>query len=294
MVALMMAIPIAASGCWDDESDEPGSSDISLGPVTTSEDPGPIHIHGLGINPADGALYAASHTGLFRLPQGGERPERVADRYQDTMAFTIVGPDRFLGSGHPDGRENLPPFLGLIESTNAGETWEEVSLMGEVDFHLLVATGEQIYGFGSEWEGQESLFLASTDGGRTWDRRPGPTPLIGLAISPRDPRELIASTPVGLHRSADGGGRWQPLPGSPGLLTWPRSDQLLLADAGGTVSVSDDEGRSWEEVGRLPDEPVALDSGGGKLLAAMHDGTVLESNDGSSWDVRFEPSGLAE
>jgi photosystem II stability/assembly factor-like uncharacterized protein len=205
------------------------------------------------------------------------------------MAFTIIGPNRFLGSGHPDGREGLPPFLGLIESTNAGETWKEVSLMGEVDFHLLAAAGDQIYGFGSEWEGEGALFLASTDGGRTWDQRPAPAPLIGLAISPRDPQVLIASTPVSLHRSTDGGGSWQSLRGSPGLLTWPRFDQLFLADAGGTIRVSDDAGRNWGKVGRLPDEPAVFDNGGGKLLAAMHDGTVAESNDGSSWDVRFEP-----
>jgi hypothetical protein len=36
------------------------------------------------------------------------------------MGFTIVGPNRFLGSGHPDLRDDLPPLLGLIESTNRG------------------------------------------------------------------------------------------------------------------------------------------------------------------------------
>ena len=27
-------------------------------------DPGPVHVHGLGVNPADGALFIATHTGL--------------------------------------------------------------------------------------------------------------------------------------------------------------------------------------------------------------------------------------
>lgn len=83
-----------------------------------ADDPGVVHVHGLGVNPADGALYAATHTGLFRLDDDG-RVERIADRHQDTMGFTIAGPDRFLASGHPDMRdENLrvdgkPPLLGL-------------------------------------------------------------------------------------------------------------------------------------------------------------------------------------
>lgn len=77
--------------------------------------------------PADGALYAATHTGLFRL-DGDGNVERIADRYQDTMGFTVAGPDEFLASGHPDLRdkelqvEGKPPLLGLIESPDAGRT----------------------------------------------------------------------------------------------------------------------------------------------------------------------------
>ncbi|MBW3550306.1 MAG: alanine:cation symporter family protein [Proteobacteria bacterium] len=37
--------------------------------------------------------------------------ERIGDRRQDTMGFTVVGPRRYLGSGHPDLRDELPPLL---------------------------------------------------------------------------------------------------------------------------------------------------------------------------------------
>lgn len=283
--ALAIATLVVFAGCSDEESDS-GAAGSSGAP--TSEDPGPVHVHGLGIDPADDALFIASHTGLFKLPQGSQEPERIADRYQDTMAFTILGPRRFLGSGHPDGREDLPPFLGLIESQNAGETWEEVSLMGEVDFHLLAAAGERIYGFGSEWEGEESLFLASEDGGQSWHERPVPAPLIGLALSSDEPRALIASSPSGLLSSRDGGASWRSLGGPPGLLTWPAADELYLAGADGTVSRSTDEGRNWKPVGDLPDAPSAFASVEGRLLAATHSGEILESSDGgSSWEARF-------
>lgn len=52
--------------------------------------------------------------------------------------FTVVGPDTFLGSGHPDlqsARAGQPGRLGLIESTDGGATWTILSLAGEVDFH---------------------------------------------------------------------------------------------------------------------------------------------------------------
>ncbi len=104
-------------------------------------DPGPIHVHGLGINPADGSLFIATHTGLFRVGPTSRKAVRVADRNQDTMGFSVVGPNRFLGSGHPDVDEareqNLPSRLGLIESTDSGESWQPISLLGEADFHVL-------------------------------------------------------------------------------------------------------------------------------------------------------------
>jgi len=160
--------------------------------------------------------------------------------------------------------------------------------MGEVDFHLLAAQGQSVYGFGSEWEGEESLFLASSDGGRTWDKRAVPAPLIGLALSPEDPQGLIGSSPSGLLASSDAGASWRSLSAPPGLLTWPAADELYLADADGTVSLSSDQGRSWDAVGELPDAPAAFGSGEGRLLAATHSGEILESSDGgSSWESRF-------
>ncbi|MBK5219608.1 MAG: exo-alpha-sialidase [Thermoleophilia bacterium] len=286
-IAFAISVLLIVAGCGADEGGDRSSAITSL---PSSEDPGPIHVHGLAVDPADGALFVAAHTGLFRLHQGAEDPERVADRYQDTMAFTVIGPGHFLGSGHPDGREDLPPFLGLIESTNAGESWQQVSLMGQVDFHLLAAEGEWIYGFGSEWEGMEPLFLASEDRGRTWVKRAVPGPLIGLALSPGNPRVLLASTATALYRSRDAGKGWSRMPGSPGLLAWPRVDQLYLADGTGAVKVSADEGRAWRTAGRLPDVPAAFADGGGRLLAALHDGTILESSDdGSTWRPRLRP-----
>jgi hypothetical protein len=113
-------------------------------------DPGPIHVHGLDINPGEGALFVATHTGLFRAGSGERQAKRVAGRSQDTMGFTVIEPDHFLRSGHPDLREDLPPFLRLIESRDAGPTWKPISLLGQGHFHLLEADGLRIYGFGSD------------------------------------------------------------------------------------------------------------------------------------------------
>jgi hypothetical protein len=40
--------------------------------------------------------------------------------------------------------QSLPPNLGLIESRDGGETWKNVSLLGQADFHVLESAGRRI------------------------------------------------------------------------------------------------------------------------------------------------------
>jgi hypothetical protein len=126
-----------------------GSSEEAVKPVLV--DPGPVHVHGLGIDPADGSLFVATHTGLFRVEEGETKATRIAGRYQDTLGFTIVAADRFLGSGHADLKEarekSWPPLLGSIESRDHGNSWTSISLLGEADIHVLRSSGDRVYGF---------------------------------------------------------------------------------------------------------------------------------------------------
>jgi hypothetical protein len=283
----LLAVGLLVAGCGGD-SDDSGQAPSLGGPRV--EDPGPIHVHGLGVNPKDGALFVATHTGLFRAGEGERKATRVADRFQDTMGFTVVGPNRFLGSGHPDGREGLPPFLGLIESRDAGRTWEPISLLGKRDFHVLEASGRRVYGFGSDFDTREAGLLVSDDGGRRWDERTPPEALVSLAIDPEDPDRVVASGEQGLYVSSDAGRGWRPLDGGPALLAWPGDGPLLAVAFDGSVARSGDAGRSWRQVGQVEGEPAAFEGGSGELYVALHDGTIERSADGgASWSVRSTP-----
>ena len=85
---VVVAVVLAAAGLWRLSDDGRG---------TSAADAGPVHVHGLGIDPADKALFIATHTGLFRVGDGQSSAVRVGDSYQDTRGFTVVGENRFLG-----------------------------------------------------------------------------------------------------------------------------------------------------------------------------------------------------
>jgi hypothetical protein len=284
-----LALAVLAGGCTPGEV---GSGDVlPAAAIPEDDDPGVVHVHGLGVNPADGLLYIATHFGLWRLD--GVDVARVGDAYHDLMGFTVAGPDRFLASGHPLLVEDrLPPHLGLISSDDAGQTWRSVSLLGEVDFHALRHAHDRVYG----WDSTSATFMVSADG-RDWDRRAA-VPIIDFAVSPTDPDVVLAGTQDGaggvqLIRSDDGGREFTPADGPPAArLSWVAPDRLWVVDVGGTVWRSSDGGGSWTEVGRLDGPPEAFLDTGEELYAAEH-GAILVSADGAAWEVAHEGDGPA-
>lgn len=248
------------------------------------------HVHGLGVDPADGVLYAATHFGLWRIPEQGQAT-RVADRYQDTMGFTVVGPGTFLGSGHPDFQmdPDLPTRLGLIRSADAGETWQGISMSGEADFHVLHAVHGQVYG----WDSGSGRVMVSSDDGRSWETRSA-LGLRDLVVSPDDPERLLATTEAGVIRSDDGGRRWAQVTGAPALtvLAWDGRDSLYGVTTDGTVQHSVDGGGTWSLRGAVGGEPEALtvsvNDDSERLYVAVAEQGILSSDDGgATFAVRY-------
>jgi hypothetical protein len=291
MVGAVAAVVAVVAGAITVSAIRGSGSEPTLAELVSEADPGPVHVHGLGVNPADGSLFIATHTGMFRSPEGEVDAERVTDRYQDTMGFTVAGKNRFLGSGHPDPNEarekRIPPLLGLIESRDAGRTWRSVSLLGKADFHILRSEGGIVYGY----DATNGRLLLSQDAGRTWLRRVAPAPLIDLAMDPEDDAHLIASAAGLLFESFDAGGEWRVRGTQQGLLAWPRRAEVFLVLGSGEVLSSGDSGNRWVRRGAIGGAPAALSAeGANDLYVALHDGTVKRSVDGGrSWAVRSRP-----
>jgi hypothetical protein len=102
-LALVLGGVFAGALLWDRSSAE---EETFTG--VPAADPGPIHVHGLGVNPADGSLFIATHTGLFRVAKESRKAKRVGDRYQDTMGFSVIGP---IGSSGLVTRMHASNFL---------------------------------------------------------------------------------------------------------------------------------------------------------------------------------------
>lgn len=235
------------------------------------------HVHGLAVNPADDRLYVASHLGVFRQTDQGF--ERIADRWQDTMAFTVAGPDHFLGSGHPDTREDKPTHLGLIESTDAARTWAPLSLEGKADFHLLELAGDRLYGYDS----LTGTLMVTQD--RTGWSDVLAAPLMDVEAEPGDPDALVLTDPRGVLMTLEPGSRPEALDGAPrvGVLDWPAPDVLVGLGPAGEVWVSRDGGTRWEETGAVPGAPQALSAVGDRWHAATDRGVFWSADAGATW-----------
>lgn len=242
---------------------------------------GLAHIHGLGINPADDALYAGTHYGVYRLASDRD-PELVGGVMQDFMGFTVAGPNHFLGSGHPGADDrDAPPALGLIETTDGGQSWTSLSLSGEADFHSLDYRHGLVYGLDSA----SQTMMVSPDK-RTWDRR-AMISAVDIAVSPGNPNEILATTADGLIRSVDQGRTFTPVGAQPQLLllSWPEDGRLIGVDSAGTVYTSQGSGTTWQPGQTLGARPQAvLAQGGGVVFVATASGIQRSTDNGSTFE----------
>jgi photosystem II stability/assembly factor-like uncharacterized protein len=181
---------------------------------------------------------------------------------------------RLLASGHPPEGSSEPGDLGLITSTDGGQSWSEVSLGGKVDFHRLVASADVVTGISA---GDDTL-IRSSDGGKTWADL-GKTTLFDVAIDPKNPMQLLGTSNGGPMLSTNGGTTFTSLMSAPllALLAW-NHDRLYGAGVDGRIYSSTDSGQTWTPAGTFGAQPEALAAEGSTVVAVVGS-TVVESTD---------------
>ena len=270
MVWLLIIGGLLVSGCS-------GSTSSS----TAGDRKGLSHIHGLGVNPADGALYAGTHYGVYKFGSNGD-PQLVGGVVQDFMGFTVAGPDHFFGSGHPgEGDRDAPPSLGLIESIDGAQSWRSVSMNGQADFHSLEYRHGIVYGLDS---GTRTVMVSADN--TTWERRAALS-AVDIAVSPQNPNEVLATTADGVARSRDQARTFTPAGAQVTLvlLSWPDHGPLVGVDPTGTVYASEDSGTTWQARQALGERPQALlAAGGGQVFVATDKAIHRSTDDGTTFE----------
>ena len=167
------------------------------------------HVHGLGFTSDGAQLLIPAHVGMFSVQDG--RWQRPSGPPHDYMGFAISD-DGFYSSGHPaPSAPDLPNPLGLVKSTDGGQTLHHLGFAGESDFHMLAVgyTNHAIYVLNPEHNAQLGPGMySSLDDGRTWKQsaaqgvRAAP---VAIAVHPTQAQMVALATDHGVLLSRDYG-----------------------------------------------------------------------------------------
>ncbi len=225
-----------------DGSGNAAEGDASASPSVISLSAELDHVHAVVY--VDGSLLIGTHTGVVEVdPRSGDVTAVGASR--DDFMGLAGSADRLVASGHPGVGSTLPDPVGLIRSADGGQSWQTVSLTGEIDFHALAVDGDRVAGSATAGE-----LMYSEDAGSTWT-----TIAQGeaTALAWFDSRLWLAD---GSTLSSWGPGDAAPRAegGSAALLVAASSagDRLwVLRPDGGLATTID--GSSWVDAGSVPE-----------------------------------------
>lgn len=257
------------------------------GPAGTQETEGAAgslpssHVHGLAVDPESGQVLLATHEGLFDVTD--QPGTRIGD-VNDLMGFSPTqDPGVFYASGHPGPGSKMPNPMGLIRSSDGGQTWEQLSRQGESDFHALTTTKTGILGY-------DGTLRATTDG-KTWtpvDVDFAPAVLAGHPNSDT----VLATTTGGLQRSTDAGKTWSLTTDTPLIqfAAFASPAEAFGVEPDGTVHLSLDGGATWAQAGKIDGTVQAIAAAKGPdgkpgIWAATTEEIVVSSDGGATFQV---------
>jgi len=229
-----------------------------------------MHVHGLAYSADGKQLFIPSHHGIAIYADG--QWAKMPGPEHDYMGFSATR-NALYSSGHPAAGSNLANPFGLIKSTDAGKTWQQLALEGESDFHTLATSYETnaVYVLNSRPNTrmpQAGLYMTQTDG-MAWTRSATNglrSKVNALAVHPRDANVVAVGAADGLYLSRDAGNHFEPLiQGTQVLAQWfdLDSEQLWVssyADSPALSRISLKDGSDSKKIGlpQLTEDAVAF------------------------------------
>ncbi len=224
-IALVAAIAVLAVAGWYffDQTGaaavaehEHGEAAEAVDHIHTAGDVEMPHLHGMGFSGDGNYLSVAVHDGL-RLFADGEWLIPAVPR-NDYMGYSPVD-EGFYSSGHPGPGVRLANPLGLVKSTDMGETLTKLGFEGESDFHLMDAGyyNHAIYVLNPRPNSRLAAGVHYTlDEGKTWQQSALQGVVgqpIQIAVHPHlsNGNVVALATEGGLFLSSDYGNTFEPI-----------------------------------------------------------------------------------
>jgi hypothetical protein len=284
-IALLTATAALITGCSAQAEGPDGQ-----GSPSTQFD----HIHALPVEPEGEELTVATHEGIYRLEVGADGTATAVGPLGgldfDPMGFTLVEGTAYA-SGHPGPKTPATfgaPNLGLITSTDRGETWSTVSLKDETDFHALAVLpapegSSDVRVFGLDTSTQ--AIRRSMDGGKTWTDGAELVARDLLALPSSD--SLYATTEDGLAVSIDDASTFAVDAAAPALYLVgadPVMGTLAGVDVDGALWATNASGQ-WDKGELVDGVPQAFTVTAGRMYVADDRGIAMTDDLGSTWTI---------
>lgn len=200
------------------------------------------HSHGIGFGADESHVLVATHDGVLTYVDG--QWTRSGHPRYDAMGFAPTDTG-FYTSGHP-GDSGLPNPLGLMKSSDGGTTLVTRGFAGERDFHTLAVgyVSHTIYLVNERPTATVPQgLLYSRDDGSTWHAsalKGLPDLPHTLAVHPRDPAIVAATTSLGVFMSTTYGNEFKSvLVGTPTSVLAFSHDGKTLYIGGATLAQYD-------------------------------------------------------
>ncbi|MFZ2739325.1 MAG: glycosyl hydrolase [Burkholderiaceae bacterium] len=181
-----------------------------------------VHVHGLSYSADGKQLMIPSHHGLAIYANG--RWTKAAGPAHDYMGYSATH-NALYSSGHPAPSSGLSNPLGLIKSRDGGQTWQQLGLSGESDFHTLATSyatnAVYVVNPAANSRMSQAGIYASRDDGLKWTHSPAQglgSKLNSLAVHPTEAAIVAAGTDEGLYLSHNSAHRFDRLLGAKGVL----------------------------------------------------------------------------
>ncbi|MED0874358.1 F510_1955 family glycosylhydrolase [Bacillus mobilis] len=170
------------------------------------------HIHGIGYAGNVPGVSIATHSGI-KVYQDDKWFETKTELH-DYMGFQATK-NGFFASGHPEQGANLKNPLGLMKSSDGGNTLEKLAFYGESDFHNLAVgyNTEVIYLYNERPNSKlQQGFYFSTNNGQDWknSKLKGLSSTIhSFSVHPDQPSVVAVSAKDGVYLSTDYGNTFE-------------------------------------------------------------------------------------